>query len=63
MQLLDGQGFPLFDAVQPAVPMPSTTSPALQGALKNAFGEVVARDLPEPCECPSLNNYQNQLHD
>ena len=42
--------------VHPAFPLPSTASPTLQGALKDGFGEaVVVRDMPEPCEFPSLS--------
>ena len=46
---------PLFDIVHPAFPLPTTTSPTLQGALKHGFGEaVVACDTPELCKFPSL---------
>ena len=42
-----GQGSPLFDVVHPAFLLPTTASSALQGALKNYFGEaVVACDMP-----------------
>ena len=54
-QFWHGQECPLFDVVHPACPLPTTTSPKLQRALKDGFGEaVVAWDMPEPCEFPSL---------
>ena len=34
-QLLQGQGSPLFDVVQPAFPLPTTAWPTLQYALKD----------------------------
>ena len=41
-----GQGCPHFDDVHPAVPLPTTASPALQSALKDGLGEaVVACDM------------------
>ena len=53
------QEYPLFDVVRPAFPPPTAASLTLQGALKDGFGEVVvARDMPEPCEFPSLDSYQ-----
>ena len=43
-----GQGSPLFNAVHPAFPLPTTASPILQGALKDGFREaVVACDMPQ----------------
>ena len=37
-------------------------SPALQGVPKNGFGEaVVACDMPEPCQFPSLDSCQKRL--
>ena len=37
-------------------------SPALQGVLKDGFGEAaVACDIPEPCKLPSLDSYQKGL--
>ena len=46
---MHGQVSPHFDAVYPAVPLPTTALPTLQGALKSDFGEaVVACDMPEP---------------
>ena len=40
------QGFPLFEIVHLAFPMPTTASPTLKGALKDGFGEaVVACDM------------------
>ena len=39
--------------------MPTTASPGLLGALMDAFGEaVVARDMPEPRQFPSLDSCQ-----
>ena len=47
-QFWRGLGCPLFDVVHPAFPLPTTTSPTLQGPLKDGFGEaVVACDMPE----------------
>ena len=40
-QFLHGQGHPLFDVVCPAVPLPTSALPTLQGALKDGFGEAV----------------------
>ena len=48
-QFWHGQGCPHFDIVLPAFQLPITASPALQGALKDGFGEaVVMCDMPEP---------------
>ena len=56
-QFWHGQGCPRYDVVQSAFPLSSTTSPTLQGALKDGFGEaVVAFDMPEPCKFPSLDS-------
>ena len=39
--------------------LPTTASPALQGARKDGFGEnVVERDMPELCKCSSLDSCQ-----
>ena len=35
------QGCPLFDVVHPAIPLPTTASPTIQGAPKDGFGEAV----------------------
>ena len=44
------------DVVHPGFPLPTTASPALQGTLKDGFGEaVVACDVPEPYKFPSLD--------
>ena len=52
-----GQRCPLFDVVHPTLPLPTTESPTLQGALKDGFGEaVVACEMSEPCQFPSLDN-------
>ena len=49
---------PLFDVVHPAFPLPTTASPTLPGELKDGFVEaVVARDMPEPCECLSPDSW------
>ena len=57
-----GQGCPLFVVVPPAFPLPTTASPTLQGALKDGFGEaVVACDMPEPCDFPSLGSCQKRF--
>ena len=41
---------------------PIAVSPALQGALKDCFGEaVVAHDLPEPCEFPYHDSCQKRF--
>ena len=51
------QRCPFSDAVHPAFPLPTMASPALQGALRDGFGEaVVACDIPEPCKFPSLDS-------
>ena len=48
--------------VHPAFPLPITAASALQGALKGGFGEaLVARDMPEPCEFPSLDSLQKRV--
>ena len=50
-QLSHGHGFPLFDVVHPAFPLPTTASPTLHGALMDGVGEAVAAcDMPEPCK-------------
>ena len=52
-----GQGCLLFDVVHPAISLRTTASPT----LKDGFGEaVVAHDMPEPCQFPSLDNYQKR---
>ena len=56
-----GQECPFFD-VHPAFPLPTTASPTLQGALKDGVGEaVVACDIPEPCQFPSLDSCQKKF--
>ena len=48
--------------VHSAFPLPTTTSPTLQGALKNVFGQaVVACDIPEPYEFPSFDSCQKRF--
>ena len=61
-QFWHGQGRPLFDVVHPAFPLLITALPALQGALKDGFGEAaVARDMPEPYRFPSLDRCQDRF--
>ena len=61
-QFWHGQGCPLFDAVHPAFPLPTTASPTLQGVLKDGFREaVVACDMPEPRKFPSLDSCQKRF--
>ena len=61
-QVCHDQGCPLFDVVHPAFPLPTMASPALQGALKDGFGEAVrACDMPEPCKFPSLDSCQKRF--
>ena len=61
-QLWHGQGCPHFDIVLPPFPLPTTASPALQGALKDGFGEaVMACDMPEPGKFQSLDSCQKRL--
>ena len=57
-----GQVCLLFDVVHPAFPLSTTASLTLQGALKDHFGEaVVACDMPETCEFPSLDSCQKRF--
>ena len=61
-QFWHGQGCPLLDVVHSAFPLPTTTSPTLQGALKDGFEEaVVTCDMPEPCKFPSLDSCQKRF--
>ena len=61
-QFWHGQGCHLFDVVYPAFPPPTTTSPTLQGALKDDFREtVVPCDMPESCKFPSLDSCQKRF--
>ena len=61
-QFWHGQGCSLFDVVRPAFPLLTTVSPALQGALKDGFGEaVVACDMPEQCVFLSLDSCQERF--
>ena len=54
-QFWHGQECLLFDVVHRAFPLPTTASPNLQDALRDAFVEaVVACDMLELCELPSL---------
>ena len=56
-QFWHGQKCPLFDAEHPSFLLLTTASSTLEGALKNGFVEaVVACDMPEPCEIPSLDS-------
>ena len=61
-QFQNGQECPLFDIVHPAISLQTTASPTLQGAPKGGFGEaVVACDMPELCEFPSLDSCRERL--
>ena len=61
-QFCHGQGHPLFDVVQPALALPTTTSPTLQCALKDGVGEViVACDMPEPCKFQSFDSCRKRF--
>ena len=58
-QFRHGQGCPLFDVVHPPFPLPITASPTLQSVLKDDFGgAVVACDMSESCQFPSLDRCQ-----
>ena len=60
-QFWQGQGCPLSNVHHPAFPLSTTALPTLQGALKDGFGVVaVPRDMPEPCELPSLDSCQKR---
>ena len=62
MQLLLGKGRPFFD-VHPALPLPTTALPMLQGALKDGFGEaVVACDMADPCEASVIHTRRQAGH-
>ena len=52
-QFWHGQGCPLFDFVNPAFPLPTTSSPIPQGALKVSFGEAVM-----PVTCPKHASFR-----
>ena len=61
-QFWHGQRCPLFDVVHPAFPLLTTTSPALQGALKDGFGEAgVACDMLESSKFLSLDSCQKKF--
>ena len=61
-QFRHGQGCSLFDIVHSVVPLPAAASPILQGALKDDLGEaVMARDMSEPSEFPSLDSCQKRF--
>ena len=61
-QFWPGQGCPRFDVVHPAFRLPTMASPTLQGTLEDGLGEtVVACDVPEPCEFPSLDSCQRRF--
>ena len=60
-QFWHGQEYPRID-VHAACPLPATTSPTLQGALKDGFGEaVVAYDMHESCEFTSIDRFQKRF--
>ena len=51
----------LFDVFRLAFLLPTSASPALQGAVKNGFGKaVMVRGVPEPCQFPSLEGCQKR---
>ena len=57
-----GMGRDVHDVVHPAYPLPTTASSTLYSALRDGFREVVvARDMPDPCEYPSLDSCQKRL--
>ena len=61
-QFWHGQGSPLFDVVHPAVPLPTTASSTLRGALGVVLEEaVVVCDMPKPYEFPSLDSCQKRF--
>ena len=61
-QFWHGQRCPLFDVVHPALPLPTTASPTLQGALKDGFGEAeVACNMPEPYKSSSLDSRRKRF--
>ena len=61
-QFWHGQRRPLFDVVRPAFSSATAEPFNLQVALKDGFGEaVLARDMPEPCEFPSLDSCQKKF--
>ena len=61
-QFWHGQGSPLFDVVHPAVPLPTTASSTLRGALGVVLEEaVVVCDMPQPYEFPSLDSCQKRF--
>ena len=61
-QVRHGQQCPFFDVFRPANLLPTAASSALQGVLKDDFGEAfVVRDMFEPCEFPSLDSCQKFL--
>ena len=57
------QWCPLFDVVHPAFPLPTTAPPAVQGAVKDGFGEaVVVCDMPEPCKFLSFDDCHDPIY-
>ena len=57
-QLWHGHKCPRFDVLHPAFALPTKAWPTVQGALKESFGEaVLAHDVPEVCEFPSLDSF------
>ena len=58
-----GQRCALLDVVHPAFPLPTKASPTFHGALKDDSGKaVVACDMPEPCQFPSLGRKEGKLN-
>ena len=57
-QLWHGQGRRLFEAVHPALPLPTTASPTLHSSLKDGFGEaLVACGMPDTRHSARSDNY------
>ena len=57
-----GLGCSLFDVVHSVIPLPTTASPTLQGALKDGFGgAVVACEMSELCKFPSLDSCRKRF--
>ena len=61
-QFCHGQGYPSFDVVHPAFPLPTMGWFTLQGAFKDGFREaVMVRDMSEPYKFPSLDSRQKNF--
>ena len=61
-QFWHGLGWPLFVVVHQAFPLLTSVSPTHQGAMRDGFREaVMACDMPEPWEFPSLASCQKRF--